>query len=133
MQNGGTATRANWAYVATGIDQSGVMVTNRGTLTLLRSRIRTSGNTRSMDESSVYGLNAGVLVTSRSHRAMTKNSVTTSGAGSNGAFLTGSGTWINLSGDVIKATGAGGHGVDATGGATMVLPVRPSTSPTPKP
>ena len=119
MQKGGTAAKVNRTFVAKHADQSGVMVTNGGTLKLTHSKVRTSGDTMSSDESSFYGLNAGVLAKSASHVTLAKSSITTSGSGANGAFATGSGSWLHLSDVDIKATGGGGHGIDATQGASI--------------
>jgi hypothetical protein len=44
MQKGGTAAKVNRTFVAKHADQSGVMVTNGGTLKLTHSKVRTSGD-----------------------------------------------------------------------------------------
>jgi hypothetical protein len=52
---------------------------------------------------------------------MTGGTITTTGAGANGAFATGSGSIVTLANVTIKATGEAGHGVMATQGGTMAL------------
>jgi hypothetical protein len=83
--NGGMATQSNQTYFATATDTSGVWVTNSGVLTLNNCTITTTGNTSSQDNSSFYGLNAGVLAAAGTI-TMSGGSVTTSGTGANGAF-----------------------------------------------
>jgi hypothetical protein len=100
---------------------SAVYVTNGGNLTLVNPTITTSGDTTSQDDSSFYGLNAGVLATSGSTVAISGGSVNTSGTGANGVFSTGTGTSVMLSNVTIKATNNGGHGVDATLGGSLTL------------
>ena len=116
--DGGTATQANQSYTAAATDTSGVWVTDSGVLTLTNPTILTSGNTSSQDNSSFYGLNAGLLVTSGS-ASVTGGSITTSGTGANGAFATGSSSTLNLTDVSISAAADGGHAVMATQAGTM--------------
>lgn len=83
--DGGTATQSGQTYSATAADTSGVWVANSGVLTLTNPTILTSGNTSSQDNSSFYGLNAGLLATSGS-ASVTGGTITTSGLGANGGF-----------------------------------------------
>jgi predicted small secreted protein len=119
--DGGTDTQSNQTYAASTTDQSGVNVTNAGTLTLSNVTINTSGNTSSDENSSFYGLNAGVLAASGSRITMNGGSISTTGTGANGAFATGEGTTVNLSDVTITAIGDGGHGVMATLDGVMNL------------
>jgi hypothetical protein len=119
--DGQTTTESNQTYIASAEDQSGVYVINGGNLTLTNAVIETSGNTSSDENSSFYGLNAGVLAAYDSTISVSDSTITTSGTGANGAFATGSGSVVNLTNVVINATGDGGHGVMATQGGTMNL------------
>jgi hypothetical protein len=119
--DGGTKTLSDPSYTAAKEDQSGVYVINGGSLTLNNATVSTSGNTSSDENSSFYGLNAGVLAASASNLTMNGGTITTSGTGANGAFATGSGTSVALTNVVINATGDGGHGVMATQGGVMAL------------
>ena len=115
--NGGTATQSNQTYTAAATDTSAVWVANSGALTLLNPTVVTSGNTSSQDNSSFYGLNAGLLVTSGS-ATVTGGSISTTGSGANGAFATGSGSSLVMSGTSITTGGDGGHAVMATQGGS---------------
>ena len=119
--NGGTATESDQTYTASNEDQSGVYVTEGGSLTLNNVTVPTSGNTSSDGNSSFFGLNAGVLAASASTITMNGGSISTTSTGANGAFATGEGTTVNLSEVTINATGDGGHGVMATLGGSMNL------------
>ncbi|HLO32586.1 MAG TPA: hypothetical protein VK249_25790 [Anaerolineales bacterium] len=119
--NAGTDSQSDQTYTASNTDQSGVYVTSDGTLTLNNVSVTTSGNTSSEENSSFYGLNAGVLAASGSTTTMNGGSISTTGTGANGAFATGDGTVVNLSDVSINATGDGGHGVMATLGGVMNL------------
>ncbi len=118
--NGGTVTQANQAYSATVADTSAIWVTNGGSLTLENPTITTSGNTSSQDDSSFYGLNAGLLAAQGTVN-MTGGTITTTGTGANGAFAYGSASKVIITGAAIKASGDGGHAAMATGGGSMVL------------
>ena len=115
----GTATRSNQAFVAAGTDESAVLVKNGATLTLVNPMITTTGNSKSMDESSFYGLNAGVLAQSAGRVRISGGSVTTSGSGANGVFAYGAGASVTISNARITATGQGAHGVMTSGGGTL--------------
>lgn len=120
-QNGGSETKTDQTYNATNTDESAILVTNAGSLTLTNAAITTSGNTSSDDNSSFHGLNAAVLAESGSSINLSNSTITTSGSGANGAFATGSGSSVSLSNVTINATGDGGHGVMATQGGVMTL------------
>ena len=119
--DGGTASLSDQTYAATADDTSGVWVSNSGALTLSNPTIKTSGNTSSQDNSSFYGLNAGLLVTSGGTATVTGGTITTTGTGANGAFATGTGSAVVLNGVTINAAADGGHGVMATLGGTVTL------------
>jgi hypothetical protein len=100
---------------------SAVYVKNGGVLRLVSPQITTTGNTSSQENSSFYGLNAGVLAGKGGKIAICGGSIITSGKGANGAFATGAGSEITLSNLTIKATATGGHGVMASGGGSLDL------------
>ena len=119
--NGGTATESGKTYNASNTDQSGVYVLGAGKLTMTNATIITTGNTSSNDNSSFYGLNAGVLAAYASAVNMADSTISTSGTGANGAFATGDNSSVALTNVTINATGDGAHGVMATQGATATL------------
>jgi hypothetical protein len=119
--DGNSATISAETYTATEEDQSGVYAINGAKLALSDATIITSGNTSSDENSSFYGLNAGVLAAYGSAIDLSNSSITTSGTGANGAFATGNGSSINLTNVTINATGDGGHGIMVTQGGTATL------------
>lgn len=119
--DGGSDTISGQTFTASSEDQSGVYVRNGGSLNLNNVTVKTTGNTSSDENSSFYGLNAGVLAASGSTITMDGGAIDTTGIGANGAFAVGSGTTVNLSNLTITATGDGGHGVMATLGGVMTL------------
>ena len=126
--SGGTATLANRSLSAHGTDESGVLVKDSGLLTLKQSSVSSSGSSKSSDESSFYGLDAGVLAQSRGKVRIIGGAVATTGAGANGVFAYGSGTSVSVTGTAITATGQYAHGAMASGGGSVTLKnVRVST------
>ena len=119
--DGKTDTQTGQTYNAANADQSGVYVLNGGNLTLTNAAVNTSGKTSSDENSSFYGLNAGVLAAAASTINMQGGTITTNGTGANGAFATGTSTKVSLTDVTINATGDGGHGVMATQGGVMTL------------
>lgn len=118
---GTTETQDGESYNTSNADQSAILVTNGGSLTLTNGTIASSGDSSSSDNSSFYGLNAVVLANSASRVDIANSTVTSSGAGANGVFAEGSGTTITLTDVTINATGQYAHGVMATNGGTMTL------------
>ena len=119
-QNGGSATKTGQSYSAAKADESAIRVTNAGTLSLTDPAVTTSGDTSSSDNSSFYGLNAGMLANGGSghdvrrhghnHRARRQRRVRD--------------RQRDLGHDVGRhdqGTGQGAHGVMATSGGKMSL------------
>lgn len=117
----GSETQTGQSYTAGETDESAIYVTNGSSLNASRATITTSGNTSSDENSSFYGLNAGVLAEAGSTIVLADSTITTSGSGANGAFATGQGASVTLSNVSIQASGDGGHGVMATLGGEMTL------------
>jgi hypothetical protein len=118
--NGTTATQTGQMYTSSTTDQSGVYVLNSGNLTLTNCTVTTSGNTSSNENSSFYGLNAGVLATSVSQITLTGCKITTTGTGANGIFAYGTAS-ITSTGDKYNMTGGGGHAIMCSGGGTITV------------
>jgi len=116
----GTETKTDATYTAGGDDQSAVLVTGTANLSLANATIVTSGASKSSDESSFFGLNAGVLAQSGGKVTLTGGSVTTTGNGANGVFAYGTST-VTASNLTIKDTGQYAHGAMASGGGTVTL------------
>jgi len=114
-----TATKTAPTFTATAANTSGLLVTNAGALTLTNPTVITSGDSSSTDESSFYGLDAGVLATSGSAITVDGGSVTTTGTGANGVFATGAGSTVAIYGTTIAASGAAAHGIMVSAGGTI--------------
>ena len=120
-QSGGNVTLTNQTFGSSTNDESGVKVVSSGVLSLSDSTVTTSGNTSSADNSSFYGLDAGVLATSASAIHLANVTVKTTGTGANGVFATGKGTTVTLDNCAITCTGQLGHGVDATDSGVLTV------------
>ncbi|NMB54970.1 MAG: hypothetical protein GYA15_09740 [Leptolinea sp.] len=120
-QQGGSEIKTGQTITASENDQSGILVTDSGTLSLSNSKITTSGNTSSQDSSSFAGVNAAVLAINNSTIHLEDSTITTTGEGANGAFAVGKGSTVDLSNVVIDATANGAHGVMATRGGVLTL------------
>ncbi|WP_433184785.1 hypothetical protein [Actinoallomurus sp. CA-150999] len=122
---GGNASKTDTRLSAGKVDQSAVLVSKSGSLTLTDPAIRKTGNTKSTDESSFYGLNAGVLAESGGTVKISGGSVTTRGTGANGVFAYGSKSSISLSNTTIKTvtneSDGDAHGAMASGGGSITL------------
>ena len=117
--NGGTAGKTSSTIVAGGTDESGVLVEAGGTLTLTDVTLRTSGSSKSSDESSFYGLDSGLLVYKSGTVSIVGGSYTTTGLGANAVFAYGGSSSITMSGAAVKASGAYSHGLMASGGGKI--------------
>lgn len=119
--NGGTASATNQTYSATSADQSAIYVLNSGHLTLTNCTVVKTGDASNVNNSSQYGVNAGILAASAGAVTIAGGSVTTSASGGNGLFATGSGTSIGMSSGTITTAGQLAHGVDVTYGGSINL------------
>lgn len=121
IDGGDAVTAADQTYASTAADQSSACLINAANLTLSNITVTKTGDSSSSDNSSFYGLNAGILVGSGSQLTINGGSVDANGKGANGVFSTGEGTVVNLSDMTINAVGDGAHAVMATLGGTMNL------------
>lgn len=108
-------------YTSKNADQSVALVKNGGTLTLNNAVLnKTSGDSSNTENSEFYGINAGLLVTSKSTANITNTKISTSAKGSNSVFATGANAKINISDSTITTTGgSSARGLDATYGGTI--------------
>ena len=109
------------SYTSKKSDQSILLVKNGGTLTLNNAVLnKLSGDSSNTENSEFYGINAGLLVTTKSTANVTNAKITTSAKGSNAVFATGTNAKINISDSTITTTGSGSaRGLDATYGGTI--------------
>ena len=113
-QNGKNITKKNQTIQASNKNQSGVKVTDGGTLTLKDSTIATTGVTTSDENSNFYGLNAAILAESGSNIKIKNSTISTSGNGANAVFATGAGSMVTVDNVKIKTTADSSRGLDAT-------------------
>ena len=116
-----SVSESGQSYTASGTDQSAILVTNAGDLTLTNATISSSGGSSSSDNSSFYGQNAGVLAQSGSYISISDSTVTTTGDGANGVFSTGEDAQVTLENVTIDCIGQYAHAVMATQGGSMNL------------
>ena len=109
------------SYTSKKSDQSAILVKNGATLTLNNAILnKASGDSSNTENSEFYGINAGLLVTTKSTANVTNAKITTSAKGSNAVFATGTNAKINISDSTITTTGSGSaRGLDATYGGTI--------------
>jgi hypothetical protein len=117
--SGGKASKSDLTITATSTNESGVLARDSAKLTLTAVEVSTTGSSSSSDDSSFYGLDAGVLAFTGAAIKEDAGSVTTNGDGANAVFAYGSGSSITISGTKIKATGQYAHGIMASGGGSV--------------
>lgn len=117
--NNKTVSKTGKTYTASNSNESGIRVTNGGKLTLKKSRIVTTGKTTSEDESNFYGLNAGIVVESKSSANISNTSIKTSGDGANGVFAYGTNAKITIKNSTINTSSNSSRGLDATFGGII--------------
>lgn len=102
-------------------NQSVVLVTGGGSLSLTGTTLaKTGGGTSSDDESNFYGLNAALAVTTGSTAQLADVTITTAADGANAVFVTGEGAVVTVDGLAIQTTANSSRGLDATYGGTIV-------------
>lgn len=120
LVSSGSVTQTGQTYTSATTDTSAIGVNGTGKLTLNSCTITTSGATTSSDNSSFYGLNAGILVDTGGTLTMAGGTVTTSGDGANGVFAYSTGA-ATLSDITVNCTGRWAHAVMCSGGGTMTI------------
>ncbi|KPM41459.1 hypothetical protein AK830_g5071 [Neonectria ditissima] len=109
--NGGT-------YSCSDNDTSVFVANNTVSATLINVTVIKSGNTSSDDDSSFYGLNAGILAVGNAVLNITGGSVQDVGQGSDGVFAYGNST-IYITGTKINVEGGNSGGIEVAGGGAM--------------
>ena len=106
-------------YESTEADVSTVLVTGGGSLTMTNTGLTKTGDGYDMDQSSFYGLNAGVAVQKESTAYINDTVIETQAEGANAIFATGEGANITAENVKIHTTGNSSRGLDATYGGTV--------------
>eukprot|EP00727_Mastigamoeba_balamuthi_P006589 m51a1_g2550 hypothetical protein (541) ;mRNA; r:312414-314036 len=116
--SGQTTTKTGGTLFTSADDTSGACAYHTGSLIVLNGvNITTTGGTSNGDQSSFYGLNAGVLASHGGEVRMTNVTILTTGKGANGAFAC-NGT-MTIANSTIICYASLGHGVDSTVGGTI--------------
>ncbi|HAJ79860.1 MAG TPA: hypothetical protein DCO75_08815 [Fibrobacteres bacterium] len=117
-----TQTLTDQTITSSTTNQSGILVSSGGDLSISNSIITTSGTSSSSDSSSFYGLNAGILVyTGGKISTLTNCKITTTGSGANGVFAYGTGTITIMENDTINCSGGYAHGIMCSGGGSIIV------------
>ena len=116
----GSASFTNKTYASTTADQSAVWVSGTGDLTLISPTVTKSGDASSVSTSARIGTNAGVLASGGSVLII-DGAITTSGVGASGLFATGAGTHLAITRGSVTTTGASSFAAGASLGAVLDL------------
>ena len=104
-------------YETTTSDESAILVKDGGEATITGATITKSGDSSNTENSEFYGINAGILVTSKSTATIKDATITTDAKGANAVFSTGTDSKIYISNSTITTTGSSSaRGLDATYG-----------------
>lgn len=101
-------------YTATKSNESAIIVTKGGELTLSDSTIQKSGDSTSEETSNFNGLNAGILTENGGQLTLKNVIINTDSDGSNAVVSTGNGSTINIEKITISTTKNSSRGLHAT-------------------
>ncbi len=111
-------TESGKSYSSTGTDENAIHVSNGASVNLSDfTLIRTSSESKGGDQSSFYGIGAGILVTDGTAEIKNGN-ITTDAKGGAGVFSYGSGV-VNISDTTIKTSKDTSGGIHVAGGGTL--------------
>ncbi|SHJ50165.1 ICP22 family protein [Hespellia stercorisuis] len=100
-------------------NESAVLVSNGGALTMTNGILDKSGDTSSADESNFYGLNAVFAVTSGSEASVSDTTLASGAEGANAIFATGEKAQIHVENVNINTISNSSRGLDATYGGSI--------------
>ncbi len=105
-------------YTSTGTDENAILVNDGATLTLKNFKLnRTSSDSTGGDQSSFYGIGAGILVTDGTAN-LSGGTINTDSKGGAGVFAYGDGT-VNISDTTITTKQDTSGGIHVAGGGTL--------------
>ncbi len=119
LVRGKTYNKTHQDITADADDQSAALITNGGTLTVGYANVTTSGNSTSLDNSSLFGQNAATLANEKSTLKVLYSTVKTSGKGAAGVFARGEWTSATVLDTTIDTTGDYSPAVMAAIGAVI--------------
>lgn len=114
----GDVVKKDTSLTASETNESALYALSNATVELSSSKLSTTGNTTSQDNSSFQGLNAAVLGRDSSVIKLVGNDIETTGLGANAVFAYGKSV-IYSDKDIINCTGNGGHGIMCSGGGVI--------------
>lgn len=116
--DGETKTITEGTYTSNTVDESVIVVQNKGNLTLSGATInKASGDSSNTENSEFYGVNAAILVKASSTAKISNCTISTNAKGSNAVFATGTDAKIYINDSKITTTGSrSARGLDATYG-----------------
>ena len=123
------ATETGKAYESTKTDESALMISTKGAVTVSQPTISKTGDSDGGDNCSFYGVNAALLVKGGSTTTIKDGTISSSATGANGVFsyggnggrngADGDGTTVIIEDTKITTTGNGSGGIMTTGGGVM--------------
>lgn len=107
----------NGNYETTTADESTLLVSDGGNLTLDVASVNKTGDSTNTENSEFYGVNAGILTTKNSSTTIKNTKITTDAKGANAVFATGENAKVYISDSTITTTGkSSARGLDSTYG-----------------
>ena len=104
-------------FETTTSDESAILVSDGGNLTLENATISKTGDSSNTENSEFYGINAGILTTKNSMATIKNSNITTNAKGANAVFSTGENSKVYISDSTIETTGSSSaRGLDSTYG-----------------
>lgn len=120
------ATETGKAYESAKTDESALMISTKGAVTVSQPTISKTGDSDGGDNCSFYGVNAALLVKGGSTTTIKGGTISSSATGANGVFsyggnggrngADGDGTTVIIEDTKITTTGNGSGGIMTTGG-----------------
>lgn len=105
------------SFETTTSDESAILVSDGGNLTLENATINKTGDSSNTENSEFYGINAGILTTKNSTSTIKNSNINTNAKGANAVFSTGENSKVYISDSNITTTGSSSaRGLDSTYG-----------------
>jgi|GEM_PF-1938109 len=119
-QVGDSSSTSNGKYIATQVNESGIVVRKGGALSINKATITKTGDGSDVKSSSLYGINAGVLAMDEySNVTVNYSEINTNSLGSNAIFVSGKNAVINVNNTTINTRGDFSRGLNVTNAGTI--------------
>ncbi len=116
---GGVASSTNQSFSSAAADESAVLVSAGGDLTLINGTVSKTGHASSLSTSRATGANAAILVAGGSKATLVGTTITTDSIGATGLFATGAASTIAAFRGSITTTSSTSYGLAATLGGSV--------------